>query len=195
MADVVLHDTANNVVKVAYPPIDGSGRTAQAMFTAEHVRLHASTMFICSYYNASLANAGTVDLAIATGAIETHTVVNITTGGDSTVDLHSGAVWTGGTPLTAHNRRLKNDGIPPYIPTCSFLINPTISNTGSVISTRYFAGGRGGNANGVVSGNEYDEELIFPINTSSYFFRITNIAGTAQPVNIFVDFYEFTIPY
>ena len=66
------------------------------------------------------------------------------------------------------------------------MINPTVSVTGTEIDAELVAGGSGKKSGGGGSGSL--EIILNPLTT--YLFRLTNVSGTAQMAELFLEWYE-----
>lgn len=181
------YDESGNLMPMAVQDINGTSAYASLMYPVEHARCHASQIFFSTAYVTGILAAGTTDFAIQVGAKDLHLARSYSFGGDILVELHAGAVWSAGTPLGIHNTRLANDG--KITPLSSIIQAPTVSNAGSIIRQVRYPGGTTGSA---VGAGAFDDEVIFPAGTSSYFYRVTNAASTTQWLNILFTFYEYT---
>lgn len=180
-------DSNAGIIPMVLQDVNGNSGFAAIMYPLEHARRHASQMFFASAYVTGILTNGTTDFGLQVGAKDLHLSMDITFGGDVLFELHAGGVWSAGTPLGIHNARLASDGI--LTPLSSIVQAPTISNAGTIIRQQRFPGGTTGNAIGDAA---FDEEVIYPASTSSYFFRVTNLASTTQWLNILFRFYEYT---
>jgi hypothetical protein len=66
------------------------------------------------------------------------------------------------------------------------LINPTVTVTGTEIDAELVVGGAGKKSGG--GGSNALEMVLNPLTT--YLFRLTNVSGTAQMAELFLEWYE-----
>lgn len=155
----------------------------------EHVYLHKKRRYITNALKLGLANNGTIDMVLTTGAAwAAHLVWIAAAGGDVLVEIFKDAVInSGGSALTVSNR---SQEAPVRATTLtSALLDPTLTSPGTSLVPGGFLipGGTGGVAQG--GGGEGRDELIQPV-SSTYLYRLTNMAGLAKNCNLALDFYE-----
>lgn len=163
--------------------VDDSG--AIVFINYEHGKVHLGEFFVVGGTEAAIANNGTIDLYIVTPATKTlHTYLSLQAGGDATIQVYdSTTISAAGTILTARNL---NREFPDGMDT-QFQKDPTISALGTLFWENLLPGGRGGGSPGAIS--DQSEQIVFARN-STYLIRLTNIAGTAQPLGIQLAIYE-----
>lgn len=151
-----------------------------------HLRLHEGRAYYAYklYPYASMLPAGaSVDIAMAFAAgVKAHLVYDANCGGDAEVYLYENAVVSGDTVFTAvrRNRTIATTS------QSAILINPTVTNTGTLLDAQFIAGGVGKKAGG---GNSFATEQVFsPLTT--YLFRLTNVNGTAHMAHLHIEWYE-----
>lgn len=151
-----------------------------------HLRLHEGRAYYAYklYPYASMLPAGaSVDIAMAFAAgVKAHLVYDANCGGDAEVYLYENAVVSGDTVFTAvrRNRTIATTS------QSAILINPTVTNTGTLLDAQFIAGGAGKKAGG---GNSFATEQVFsPLTT--YLFRLTNVNGTAHMAHLHIEWYE-----
>lgn len=151
-----------------------------------HLRLHEGRAYYAYklYPHASMLSAGaSVDIAMAfASGVTPHLVYDAQCGGDAEVYLYENAVVSGGTSFTGV-RRNRNIATASQ---SAILINPTVSNLGTLLDSQFIAGGAGKKAGG---GSSYATEQVFsPLTT--YLFRMTNVNGTSHMAHLHIEWYE-----
>lgn len=154
----------------------------------EHVYLHKKKRYIINNYNAALANNGTIDIVVMTGAdYAAHIVWLANIGGDALITIFRDSTGvSAGSALVPANR---NQEAPIRASTVSALLNPTIVGDGDPLITGgvLLPGGTGGAAQG--GGGEGRDEFIQPVSTT-FLYRLTNVSGQVKKMNFGLDFYE-----
>lgn len=151
-----------------------------------HLRLHEGRAYYAYKlypYASMLAAGASIDIAMAfaTG-VNAHLVYDANCGGDAEVYLYENAVVSGGTSFTAvrRNRTISTAS------QSAILINPTVTNLGTLLDSQFIAGGVGKKAGG---GDSFATEQVFsPLTT--YLFRLTNVNGTAHMAHLHIEWYE-----
>jgi hypothetical protein len=130
-----------------------------------------------------LADGANFDIAIAFGAgLEPKVSIEGVCQGDAMGYLYEGATVTGGTALTPLNLNRTSTNTS----NSAALLNPTVSNTGTLIGNYLLIGGQGKKAAG---GDISSASLIFkPLTT--YLLRMTNVSGADHAAEIIVTWYE-----
>jgi hypothetical protein len=154
-----------------------------------HQKTHEGRFFSGGYYNAALADAGTLDILVQLGAVETlHAIAQFSGGGDLTVDMYEGTTFSAaGTAfaMTNHNRSSSK----VFAGTTTH--TPTVTGVGTALGpTMFVPGGAGGNSGGGSGG--FEKEFILKINTV-YLLRITNVSGLARKVFALIQGYQPTL--
>lgn len=155
----------------------------------EHVYLHKKVRYIINNYNAALADDGTIDIVVTTGAIySVHVVWTANIGGDASLDIFRGPDFSGGSAMGVVNR---SQEAPIRASTITAILNPDIGSGGDgteiIPDGILLPGGTGGIAAG--GGGEGRDEFIIPPSTS-FLYRLTNVSGQARKMNLGLDFYE-----
>jgi hypothetical protein len=165
--------------------IMGSDRCLPILDVA-HQRLHEGRAFVAYkiYPSTSKLNDGeTVSIAIACAeGCELHTLVQTECGGSSEFYWYENATVTAGTAFTPINRKRSSTRVSE----AATLINPTISNAGTLLLARTITGGSGPFANG---GSDYTFEYVLK-GMTTYLFQLKNTSGSSQSAHITVEWYE-----
>lgn len=151
-----------------------------------HYNIHRGIMFQADYFQATLADDGAVALLVQVDDSQpAHMRLGVATGGDAEIEIYEGpTISASGTGIQAVNRNRISSNTP------STLIShtPTISVDGISLSHLLLAGGTGFLSTPGGQGRTFEEWVLQP--GENYLVRVTNRAGTAQPVSIGLDFYE-----
>ena len=153
--------------------------------THEHQKVHEGEFYSAGYLDEAVINDGTIEILLQTPADKTmHSYIKLIAGGDARFDVYEGTTFSAaGTAISPvnHNRSSAN--------TCGCTVThtPTITTDGTLIWSEYIAGGSGGLTPGAVQ-NVSTEQAVFDSN-AVYLFRLTNLAGTAQPLQIISAYY------
>lgn len=163
--------------------------TTGALLTIEtvHHEVHEGEMFHAAYTNGSVANNGTVDVLLTTGAKEAHTVWEVFAGGQVTVSLYEAPTTSAaGTAVTAYNMKRSSTNTP----TAAVTHTPTVSATGTVtlVNGRILPGGTSPTTR-VGGGIRANAEWIMKASTK-YLMRITNKSGGTIAINAVLEWYE-----
>lgn len=124
-----------------------------------------------------------LDLAIAFASGVTPTIsISGLCGGDAVGYLYEGATVSNGTSAPAFNMNRNSTSLSGS----AILLEPTVSNTGTLLMKQLLLGGSGKKA----SGNNFDSltAILKPLTT--YLFRITNINGVDHVAEIVLNWYE-----
>lgn len=158
------------------------------MLPWEHVYLHNKLRYIINRYDAALANNGTIDIVITTGAdYAAHIIWEARVAGDVLLQVFRDPTGVAdGSALGVVNR---SQEAPIRASTVSALLNPTIVGDGTELGPGgiYLPGGTGGVAGGETGTGR--DEFIIPVSTS-FLYRLTNQSGQARKTNLSFDFYE-----
>jgi hypothetical protein len=156
---------------------------------AAHKEIHEGETFEAWYRvpnGSTIANNGTLDMIISTGAKELHIVEAIAFGGDCELDVYVDGTYSGGTSFTPINLKHSSSEVSTAsVSTQATAI--TVSAVGTLKDEDLFFGGTGGNARG--GAIRADTEIIWKIN-SDYLIRLTNRSGQAQRFMIKLQWYE-----
>lgn len=184
VAAILMGGSSDNLAEV-----DGaaSALVTQGMI---HKMVHLGLFYEANYFAEGIADDGTLEIMAQTAAAQsTHLRFIVSAGGDAKFQVFEGTSVSGnGTPITPINR----NRISSNIAVTSFHRSPTINSAGDgtdLTNGGYFIpGGSGFFATGGGSASSFQEFILKPSET--YLFRLTNIAGTAQPLGMIMEFYE-----
>jgi hypothetical protein len=178
-------------VNTAYVDKDGSSYITSSdrpfpIVDINHLRLHEGRAFKAYrlYPNATkLADGASCNIAIAwASGVYAHIAVDASCGGNSELYIYEGATVSGGTSFTA----IKRNRTSTTTSQSAILINPTVTLTGTEIDSELVAGGAGKKSGG--GGANALEMVLNPLTT--YLFRLTNVSGSAQMAELFLEWYE-----
>jgi len=151
-----------------------------------HLRLHEGRAFKAYriYPSATkLADGASCNIAIAwASGVYAHILADASCGGNAELYMYEGATVSGGTSFTA----VKRNRTSATTSQSAILINPTVTVTGTEIDAELVAGGAGKKSGGGGAGSL--EIVLNPLTT--YLFRLTNVSGTAQMAELFLEWYE-----
>jgi len=122
-----------------------------------------------------------IAIAFASGVTPTLNISGLC-GGDAVGYLYEDATVTGGTSVPAFNM---NRNIPSTSQS-AILIDPTITNTGTLLMKELLLGGSGKKA----GGTEFDTLSVVLRPLTTYLFRLVNINGTSHVAEIILNWYE-----
>ena len=126
-----------------------------------------------------------LDLAIAwaEGVVPRLTVTGLI-GGDAEAFLYEGATVSGGTPITAVNLNRPSTRVSES----AALLQPTVTNTGTLLLEQILTGGVGKKA----GGGEGTTGRLYLKPLTTYLFRITNRDpnNTAHAAEMILEWYE-----
>jgi len=152
-----------------------------------HSRIHQGVMYTASYRIASLANDGTLDVAITTPADDfPHIVASPHIGGSAYFDFYEGSTIEGGTALDSNNnnRNSANTFGGTVVHT------PTVTAVGTPLLIGYYvSGGSGGTASGSNEAASFDAEWCLKPSTT-YLFRLTNKSGQTRGASLVLMYYS-----
>lgn len=163
----------------------------------EHYAIHQGYNFRTSSYNSSVSSSGSVVLAFKTPTgtpeIRANFVFGWATGGKGHIQVYKGGSWTGGTgtDLTPVNSNHDSANTSGFLGDASgsFVANkvvedPTSPTGGTMVWDNYwFSESKSG-----ATGSHNSELLLEPDQT--YYIKLTNDEGTAQPCFLSIDWYE-----
>ena len=172
---------------------DASGQ--QLVIGSEHplpqmplseLRLEEGRAYALGYsytFDNPLAAGASLDIALAFAAgITPEISISGLCVGDAIGYLYEGATVTGGTPLTAINKNRNSLTASQS----AALLNPTVTDTGTMILRQVLIGGSGKKASGGQTGSA--DLILKPLTT--YLFRITNVNGTDHVAEIILEWIE-----
>ena len=183
--------TKSRHVNPAYVDKDGISYIAGSdrpfpILDINHLRLHEGRAFKAYriYPEATkLANGASCNIAVAwASGVYAHVLVDASCGGDAELYMYEGATVSGGTSFTA----VKRNRTSATTSQSAILINPTVTVTGTEIDAELVAGGVGKKSGG--GGTNALEIVLNPLTT--YLFKLTNVSGTAQTAELFLEWYE-----
>jgi hypothetical protein len=165
--------------------IMGSERSMPTLDIA-HQRLHEGRAFIAfKFYSSAdtLANNTTASIAIACAqGCEMHMLVQAECGGSAEFYWYEGSTVSSGTAFTPINRKRSSTNTSD----AAVLINPTISNAGTLLLARSIPGGAGVFAGG---GSDYSFEYVLK-DLTTYLFQLKNTSGSARAAHLLLEWYE-----
>jgi hypothetical protein len=165
--------------------IMGSERSMPVLDIA-HQRLHEGRAFIAfKFYSSAdtLANNTTASIAIACAqGCEMHMLVQAECGGSAEFYWYEGSTVSSGTAFTPINRKRSSTNTSD----AAVLINPTISNAGTLLLARSIPGGAGVFAGG---GSDYAFEYVLK-DLTTYLFQLKNTSGSARAAHLLLEWYE-----
>jgi hypothetical protein len=194
MAITVLRESDNTksiFVTPTYIDKDGNQLVAGSekpfpILDVNHLRLHEGRAFKAYriYPNATqLANGASCNIAVAwASGVYAHVLVDASCGGDAELYMYEGATVSSGTSFTA----VKRNRTSATTSQSAILINPTVTSTGTEIDAEIITGGSGKKSGG--AGSSALEIVLNPLTT--YLFRLTNVSGSAQMAELFLEWYE-----
>jgi hypothetical protein len=163
----------------------GSSRSMPTLDIA-HLRLHEGRAFYAYKFHSStnlLADGASINIAIACAeGCELHMLVDFECAGSSEFYWYEGATVSEGTPFTPINRKRKSTNTSDAVT----LINPTISNAGTLLVARSIPGGTGPFAGG---GESYSFEYVLK-DLTTYLFTLKNTSGAARAAHMLLEWYE-----
>ena len=184
-------DTKSRHVSPSYTDKDSIQQLAGSdrpfpILDINHLRLHEGRAFKAYriYPEATkLANGASCNIAIAwASGVYAHILVDASCGGNAELYMYEGATVSAGTSFTA----IKRNRTTAITSQSAILINPTVTVTGTEIDAELVAGGSGKKSGG--GGTNSLEIVLNPLTT--YLFRLTNVSGTAQMAELFLEWYE-----
>jgi len=188
VADLTARDFDNEgIIRALRVSSDGALVTMSYMVQ----QTHSGRFFFASYYNASVASAGTLDMLAVTSAdadLAPHIGMMTDAGAQGTFSVYEAVTASNnGTTVPIYNANRQSTKVPVTVA----YHTPTISNTGTAIIPAHFqAGGSGGNAIGSTGGDlaRIPELVLLP--STKYLFRFTNTSNGATPVSMQLGWFE-----
>jgi hypothetical protein len=184
-------NTSSRYVNLTFTEQDGrqvvmGSDRALPILDISHQRLHEGRAFLAyKFYSSTdtLANGATASIAIACAeGCEMHMLVQAECGGSAEFYWYEGAAVTEGTPFTAINRKRASTNTSDT----AILINPTVSNAGTLLLARSIPGGSGVFAGG---GSDYSFEYVLK-DLTTYLFELKNTSGSARAAHLLLEWYE-----
>lgn len=179
--------------------VTGAGKESEDELTKQliiidfvHHEVHEGNTFQATQKTAEqgeIADDGVYDMLIITGdKAEPHMEFLGSGGGDFELEFYENTVVSNnGTQLDVQNMRRSLHGI--NLNTTLAFETPTVTNVGDLISCRFIPGGGGGGPTAAGGVGREDTEWDLNVDTN-YLIRLTNRAGTAQPMSILAQWYE-----
>jgi len=154
----------------------------------QHYETHEGDTFLVSYKSPDatpIADNGTINFALTTGAKTAHIIATAAGGGDTEIEILEGTTFTPatGTATTPYNKNRTSTNMPA----ATVRRDVTITVAGTLLFNKFFPGGTAAQAQGVTESTR-DEWIFRP--STVYAFRITNRAGTQQPMSMALEWYE-----
>lgn len=167
----------------------GKGWTNEVITTTVvHHRIHQGTFFATDAFDTALADNAFLQVLLRPGSRTPHIRHLAHGGGDMILRLYEGATFSAaGSALTAVNKNRRSSRTAQM----QLSTGPTITDKGTVLSGILLPGGTGGFFGGGSPGGEaagFEEWVLDP--ELDYLVELENIAGTAQPAHLQIDFYE-----
>lgn len=160
---------------------------AHRVISSDHGNIHAGEGFSVSNYAEGVADDAYLYVEFRTPADKyVHMkVMNALADGLALFEaVEAPTLTTGAAALTAHNLR-RVATVPPC--GCTIKSNPTSISGGTVIRSYFVGGGTGGNASG--GDSSVDTEIVLATSTT-YLFRVRNLAGSAKALSLWLFWYE-----
>jgi hypothetical protein len=179
----------NEVINLLDLLVDGSLRvvslaaSGRSISDDAHTRIHAGRLFDVDAHNIALANNGSLDIVITTGAYLTHVAVQPASEGTFEILVYEGPTFTGGTLIPAVNHKRTSTQILNAVVKSA----PSVSAVGIELAREMSPGGSGGQAVGA-RGSRASEWILAP--STSYLFRLTNVSGQTRRAAIEIEAYE-----
>ncbi len=178
-------DVSNtNPLPVAGPLTNTELRSSSLVsITYEHNKTHEGKFYSGGYFNASLANNGTLDILIDLASLSFHAQASSIASGDCTIQIYEDTIYTGGSSISMlnHNRTSSNTFIGSVVHT------PSISDLGVQLNgIGYLSGGTKNAAYGGSFGFA-NEMILAP--TKNYLYRVTNISGGTIKAYVHIEGY------
>lgn len=151
-----------------------------------HDWIHKGLMFSSVQYNGSVADDGAITYLIQVAAgQEAHLRLRGSAGGDAELAFYEGPTFSDAGSAAGVFNRKRSSVITPQT---TITTGPTVSNVGTLVDFDFVAGGIGRAQSVGGDASFFQEWILTP--GENYLFRMTNIAGTAQPLHLSLDWYE-----
>ena len=151
-----------------------------------HYEIHYGGMFHAEFVDDSVADDGTVDVLLRTGASADHAIFEVAVGGQSSVQMFEAPeVGDAGTEISSLNM---NRLITRTAETLLYH-TPTITATGAITMVdRIIPAGATAQTRVGGQSSKGVEWVLAP--STDYLLRITNTSGGAVPVSVMFEWYE-----
>lgn len=176
-------------LNLVYDSLTGTWTQAlstQAAIDTVHDQIHKGRYFSGGFYNAAVLNAASIDLLVVLGTTNTfHTLFSGACGGDSVLQIFEDPTYSAaGTAVVMSNHNRSSAKV--FDGTVTSM--PTITTTGNQVNgTVFVPGGQKAQSSG--GSGTFSSEFILKVSTT-YLFRLTNIAGATKPVSAMVMGYQ-----
>jgi len=156
--------------------------TFAPVIVSPHFHVHTGDSYMVTRRASAVADAGTVEMLIQTGADNLHIGGILDGTGQARLQLFAETtVSSAGTAVSAHNKNQASAKITSAV----FTHTPTVTSDGTRILDRILAAA--GSINFALARN--NTEIILAANTN-YLFRVTNNSGASANYNVHLDYYE-----
>lgn len=179
---VVVGSTADGAVQV------DEVQSALLTINVDHHEVHEGEMFVATYKSpddSPVADDGTLVFSLDPGDKVCHLVYKAACGGDAEIELRENVDVEAGSGFTPINM----NRLSANVSDTTVLLNPTINDAGDLLENSFIAGGGAILSQGGEATIRPDAEWMLNPNRV-YLIRLTNRSGTAQPMSIFVQWYE-----
>lgn len=147
-----------------------------------HARIHQGVAFSVSLVDAALGAGADLDMLIRVSG-GAHVQLAASVGADAQIFLFGGPTTSAdGSALGVRNR----NRFSSTVATTLAFSGPTVTGTGTQLSTAIMPGGAQGQTPGT-SGEGFDE---WDLNPGDFLFRLTNLSAQATPASLQINFYE-----
>ena len=151
-----------------------------------HHRLHEGRAFYAFHLinnGATLADQATIDFVFASAlGTNMHVTFGGACGGDAELLMYEGTATTGGTLYTP----LKRNRPSTITSNVAMVLNPTVTNVGTLISADLIVGGgKTKSGGGGAEGLEYVLSSL-----TNYMVRLKNVSGANQVAYLSLEWYE-----
>jgi hypothetical protein len=156
------------------------------MIDVVHHEVHEGEMFTTEYTRTGVADTGTVQYVMTTGAKQPHLAFTVNAGGACQVWMYEGSTATGGTALPIYN----NNRLSSRTPVSSWVHSPSAGTVGTValVSGRFIPGGASVQTR---IGGAVRSNVEWMLRTSTkYTINVVNVSGGAVTVTSVFEWYE-----
>jgi len=152
-----------------------------------HKEIHDGDLYSASYKSPDstpVADDGTIVFVLSMSTVYAHLIAEVACGGDGQIEFYEGSgIGADGIPITPQNHKRTDATLSDM----TVVRDPTVNTDGLYLMNKFIPGGTGGSTIGTV-GQERHEWILQP--AVNYMMRVTNRAGTAQPMSLAVEWYE-----
>ena len=156
---------------------------AQVVIDYPHHEIHGGNLYTVVHSDATVANGADHDLQVTVGSRDLHLTLFISVSGAGTLTLTEGHTSTGGTGVTAYNMCRASANTT----TATWVHTPGSVSGGTVLMTRYLAGGEGPKSAGTSSRTGLEWNLA---PGTKYLVRWNNSSGGEKIATTEVNYYE-----